>query len=186
MKGDQFERNAALKSDVMFPARGPVAEFLRNDHARLDALLKRVGSCRTADELAAYDGFRRGLLRHIAMEEKVLLPAAQHARGAPLEEAARLRLDHGALAALMMPSPTPAIARAIRTVLNKHNPIEEVPGGVYDACERLAGSASQQLLDRLRATPPVPVKPNLDTPKVFEAVRRALARAGYDEHLADG
>ncbi|HYB90939.1 MAG TPA: hemerythrin domain-containing protein [Candidatus Binataceae bacterium] len=186
MKDDQLERKVEGGADATSPVRGPVAEFLSNDHARLDALLTRAGSCRNADELGAYQEFRRGLLRHIAMEEKVLLPAAERARGAPLDAAARLRLDHGALAALMMPSPTPAIVRAIRTVLGKHNQIEEAPGGVYETCEQLAGPASQRLLDQLRATPPVPVKPNLDTPKVFEAVRRALARAGYEEHLADG
>jgi hypothetical protein len=41
------------------------------------------------------------------MEEKVLLPAAQKARGGePLQIAAKLRLDHGALAALLVPTPT--------------------------------------------------------------------------------
>jgi hypothetical protein len=29
------------------------------------------------------------------------------------------------------------------------------------------------------------VKPHLDTPKVYEALRHTLARAGYDERLAD-
>jgi hypothetical protein len=165
--------------------RGPIYALLCDDHARLDALLQRVGGCRSPEELAAYDAFRRGLLHHISMEEKVLLPAAERACGAPLPIAAKLRLDHGALAALMMPSPTAAIVRAIKAVLAAHNPIEEAPGGVYDTCERLAGAAADELLANLRATPAVPVKPNLDTPKVFAALRRALARAGYDEHLAD-
>jgi len=166
-------------------AHGAIYEFLAADHARLDSLLERAGECRSPEELSAYDQFRRSLLRHIAMEEKVLLPAAERVRGTSIPEAARLRLDHGALAALMMPSPQPRIVRAIRTVLARHNPIEEAPGGVYDTCERLAGSAAEELLAALRATPQVPVKPHLDTPKVYEALRHALARAGYDEHLAD-
>ncbi len=109
-----------------------IRQFLTDDHRRLDALLARAASCRTHEELAAYDGLRRGLLRHIGIEEKILLAAAQRLRGAPLEQAARLRLDHGALVALLMPIPTPAILRAISTVLAAHNPVEEGPGGVYD------------------------------------------------------
>jgi len=164
---------------------GAVWDFLAGDHARLDLLLERAGSCRDPEELAAYDQFRRELLRHISMEEKVLLPAAERVRGAPLAEAARLRLDHGALAALMMPSPQPRIVRAIRGVLARHNPIEETPGGVYDVCETLAGAEAADLLAALQATPQVPVKPHLDSPRVYEALRHALARACYDEHLAD-
>jgi len=167
-------------------SHGAIWEFLARDHARLDSLLEQAGECRSVEELAAYDQFRRALLRHISMEEKVLLPAAERARGAPLPEAPRLRLDHGALAALMMPSPQPRIVRAIRVVLARHNPIEESPAGVYDACEKLAGAAAADLLTALQATPQVPVKPHLDTPKVYEALRHALARAGFDEHLADG
>ena len=83
------------------------------EHERLDSLLERVRECKTQEELAAYDQFRRGLLRHIAMEEKVLLPAAEKVRGRPIPQAAKLRLDHSALAALMMPSPQPRIVRAI-------------------------------------------------------------------------
>jgi len=163
---------------------GAIWQFLADDHARLDLLLERAGSCSSAEELAAYDQFRRALLRHISMEEKVLLPAAERARGAPLAEAARLRLDHGALAALMMPPPQPRIIRAVRVVLGRHNPLEESPGGVYDVCEELAGAGAAALIAALEATPQVPVKPHLDTPKVYDALRRALARAGYDEHLA--
>src|SRR5208282_3701357 len=142
---------------------GAIWRLLADDHARLDPLLERAGPCHSAEELAAYDQFRRGLLHHIAMEEKVLLPAAERARGAPIPEAVRLRLDHGALAALMIPPPQPQIARAIRFILARHNPIEESAGGVYDSCERLAGDAAEELLAALKATTPVPVKPHLDT-----------------------
>jgi hypothetical protein len=167
------------------PPHGPIWQLLADEHARLDSLLERAGACQSAEELSAYDQFRRALLRHIGMEEKVLLPAAERARGTPIEEAGRLRLDHGALAALMIPSPQPRIIRAIRTVLARHNPLEESANGVYDCCELLAGAAADEVLASLKATGPVPVKPHLDTTKVYDALRRALARASYDEHLAD-
>ena len=50
-------------------------DFLAADHVRLDGLLTvaRAGDRIDAD---AYEQFRAGLLRHIGMEEKILLPAA--------------------------------------------------------------------------------------------------------------
>jgi hypothetical protein len=64
----------------------------------------------------AYAEFRAGLRRHIGMEEKILLPAARSANeGEPLASAAKLPLYHGALAALLVPTPTGLIIVAIRT-----------------------------------------------------------------------
>ncbi len=160
---------------------GPVARFLAGDHARLDALLQRAVAEAGAIDRAAYAEFRAGLLKHIGMEEKVLLPTAQRARGGePLPIAAKLRLDHGALAALLVPTPTPQIAGAIHTILTAHNALEEAPGGVYEVCEQLAGAEAETLLARLRAAPDVPVNPHVDSPLVHNAMRHAVARAGFD------
>jgi hypothetical protein len=133
---------------------------------------------------AAYAEFRTGLLRHISLEEKILLPAAQRWQGGnPLPLAARLRLDHGALATLLVPTPTPAIIVAIRTVLTTHNTLEEGPRGVYERCEHLAGAEADALMAQLRAAPDVPVAPYADGPQVMRVVRRALARARYNIEL---
>ena len=159
---------------------GPVERFLADDHVRLDALLRRATATPDAIDRAAYAEFRAGLLKHIGMEEKILLPAAQRARGgAPLPTAAKLRLDHGALAALLVPTPTPAIIAAIRRILAAHNPIEEGPGGVYNVCEQLVGADAEALLTRLRAAPEVRVNPHVDGERIMDATRRALERAGY-------
>ena len=155
---------------------GPVATFLADDHRRLHALLRRA-----AFDEHAYVEFRAGLLRHIGMEEKILLPAARVARGGePLAAAAQLRLDHGALAALLVPSPTPAILHAIEAILEVHNGLEEGPDGVYAACERLVGADCETLLSRLRAAPTPPLAANVDSALVRRASRQAVARAGYD------
>jgi hypothetical protein len=161
--------------------RGPVYRFLADDHARLDALLGRAGASPAAIDAEAYAEFRAGLLRHIGMEEKILLPTAQRWNGGePLAIAGKLRLDHGALAALMVPAPTRAIIAAIRRILSAHNPVEEGPGGLYEVCEQLAGAEAGTLLARLRAAPSVPVASHVDSPKVLEATRRALRRAGFE------
>lgn len=160
---------------------GDIYRFLTADHARLDALLQRAAASPEAIEPSAYAEFRAGLLKHIGMEEKILLPAAQRIRGGePLSVAAKLRLDHGALAALLVPTPTPAIVRAIRTILEAHNPIEEGAGGLYEQCENVAGAEAEQILAQLSSAPEVRVAPHMDALKVIEATRRALAKAGYD------
>lgn len=160
-------------------------QFLTDDHRRLDALLERSGDCQTPEELAAYDQFRRGILKHIGIEEKILLTAAARVRGAPLDQAARLRLDHGAIVALLMPIPTPAIIQAIRIILAAHNPIEEGASGVYATCEKLAESEHDDLMRKIHAAPEVPTNPNATTPRIIDAARRAMARAGYDPALLD-
>jgi hypothetical protein len=160
---------------------GSLTTFLAGDHTRLDGLLRRAMAAGGTIDRAAYAEFRAGLLKHISLEEKILLPAAQHWQGGdPLPIAATLRRDHGALAALLVPTPTPAIVAALRTILAAHNALEEGPGGVYERCEQLAGTEADALLAQLHAAPEVPVAPYADGPQVMSVVRRALARAGYD------
>jgi hypothetical protein len=163
---------------------GPLSRLLAEDHMRLDGLLQRAVADAEEINHAAYAEFRAGLLRHIGMEEKILLPAAQRWHGGtPLPLAAQLRLDHGALAALLVPTPTPAIIAAIRVILTAHNALEEGPGGLYETCEQLAGAEAEGLLAQLHAAPTVPVAPYSDGPHVMQVVRRALTRAGYELDL---
>jgi hypothetical protein len=160
---------------------GKIYRYLADDHRRLDALLGRAMSDPENIDAVAYAQFRSGLLKHIGMEEKVLLPAAQKLRGGePLPVAPRLRLDHGALAALLVPSPTAPVVAAIRAILKVHNPIEEDLGGMYDQCEELAEAEADQILRQLQNFSEVRVLPHVDNPFVMDATRRALARAGYD------
>ncbi len=90
---------------------------------------------------AAYHQFRADLLKHIAVEEKILLPAVQRLRvGKPLTVAAKVRLDHDALAALLVAPPTAPVIAAIRAILKLHNAIEEDPGGMYGPVRRIGRS----------------------------------------------
>ena len=160
---------------------GKIHRYLASDHERLDALLDRAMSDPENIDAAAYGQCRSGLLKHIGMEEKILLPAAQRLRGGEaLPVAPKLRLDHGALAALLVPSPRGPIVAAIRAILAAHNPIEEDPGGVYDQCEELAGAEADQILRELQNYSEVKVLRHVDHPFVMGATRRAIARAGYD------
>lgn len=165
-----------------------IARFLTEDHRRLEQLLDRAGLQGGEIDLVPYEEFRAGLLRHIGMEEKILFPAIQRAQQGqadsllvpPLGSSlARLRLEHGALAALLMPSPTPAILATIRGILRRHDEIEEAPGGPYEGGDNLLGEEAAQVLAALHAAPTVNVMPHSDSPAVTTTLHRALARAGY-------
>src|SRR5215471_19239239 len=143
-----------------------IYRYLVDDHARLDAALER----------GDYTEFREGLLRHIGMEQKIVLPIIGTT---PLTE--RIHLDHGALAALLVPTPTPAILNAIRTILQNHNPLEEGHGGLYEECERRLGAGVSEVLKRIQDAPPVPVARHVDNQISMESLRNALRRAGYEE-----
>ena len=155
--------------------------FFTNDHRRLDELLDKATKDADDVKMAYYHPFRTGLLTHIKMEEKILFPAAQKANGGiPLPIAAKLRLDHGALTALMTVPPTPSVIRVLRYILEKHDLAEEEPGCMYDACEALTQNQTQELLAQLANITEVPVHPPNTHPSVLEAAKRSLARAGYD------
>jgi hypothetical protein len=155
--------------------------LLAGDHRRLDTLLERATADPERIARAAYAEFRAGLLKHIGIEEKILLPAAQRLRGGePLPIAATLRLQHGAIAALLVPTPTADVIGTLRLVLTIHNPLEEGPDGLYETCEKIVVNDIDALLADLRAAPEVPGAQHVDGPKVLGAARRALARAGFD------
>jgi len=154
---------------------GPVHRFLAEDHVRLEALLLRSIAAAAAIDIDAYSEFRAGLLRHIAMEEKVLVPALRDPGGGEAPAfLARLRDDHAAIAALLVPPPSPAIVAALRDILAGHNPIEEGPGGLYDLSDQRAGAGAADLVDRLRDVPAVRVAAYRDEPRVHQHIERLL------------
>jgi hypothetical protein len=156
---------------------GPLHRFFSADHGRLDVLLR----CSIADsgrvDLVPFGEFRAGILRHIGMEEKYLFVIAKAARGGrPLERAARLRVDHGAIAALLVPTPTPAIVNDLLSVLMPHNRREEEAGGVYElADEALGPSEAERLVAELETLPEPPLKPYNDGPGVAQHIEETLA-----------
>jgi hypothetical protein len=123
---------------------GPIERLMTEDHARLEALL---GSA-DGDEPGAYDAFRRGLLRHIAIEAKALLPYVRERRfGDPWPVEAQLRSDHALLTKLIASAPTPQTFDRLRKVLALHTALEEGPSGLYAACDGLAGRDVGLVLD---------------------------------------
>jgi len=159
----------------------PLYYFFTKDHRRIEDILDKAVEDINNIQLDYYHQFRTGLLKHIKMEEKILFPAAQKANGgAPVPLAAKLRLDHGALTALMVVPPDPAMIKVLRHVLEKHDILEEEPGGMYEICEKLTGDETQTLLKQLEQVTEVPVHPHNEAAYALKAAKNALERAGFD------
>jgi hypothetical protein len=156
---------------------GAIAKFLEEDHDRLDALFERAQA--EPVELIAYEEFRRGLLKHVGMEELILIPAARRLSGAAVALARRTRLDHAAITSLLIPNPTAKVLSALHAVLAPHNRMEEEAGGLYEQCERALGAEAAAILAELRAAPDIPPAAHVDGPRVASSISRALAEAGY-------
>lgn len=155
---------------------GPIHRFLTEDHARLGELLRQSTAGDAGIDIAAYEAFRAGLLRHISMEEKVLFADSRRRRnGVPLPITRQLHADHAAMAMLLVPTPTRVLIASIRSILEQHDPLEEGPGGLYETCEQLAGTDIDELFAQLIAIPPVKVSAHLDDPRVLASVERVLA-----------
>lgn len=156
-------------------------QFFTKDHRRIDDFLDKATENPDNIQMEYYNAFRTGLLRHIKMEEKFLFPAAKQGNGGvALPVTAQLRLEHGALTSLMVPPPSPALIKVLRHVLEKHDQVEEAPGGMYEACERLTGDRTDTLLEALSKVAEVPVHPHNEADYALGAAKRALERAGYD------
>jgi len=160
---------------------GLLYDFFTADHRRIETIFEEATQDVNNVDLEKYHEFRVALLTHIKMEEKILFVAAQKANGGePLPLQAKLRLDHGALTALLVCFPSPKIIQVIAYVMEQHDLLEEEQGGMYEACEKLAHHESQQILTDLRETTPVPVHPFNEASYVLDVAKRCMQRAGFD------
>lgn len=151
-------------------------ELLSGDHERLDGLLSAaIRPDGTIDE-SSYGEFRRGLLRHIGIEERILFPEIRKRRETG-ELERQLHRDHAALAALLVPPPSATEIAQIREILLQHNPLEEGSGGLYEDIEQLTGSELEELVSRVRAYPQVPLAPYTDTPLLRRSIEQLLREA---------
>jgi len=158
-----------------------VTEYLSNDHDRLDGLLQLTLTPSGEINEEAYHQFRQGLLRHIGIEEKILIPALQSRLDETMKQTLeRIRMDHSAIVALLVPPPSSDIISALKSILSKHNELEEANGGFYECADLTEAESTPHLTERIKNFPEVKLLPNNPDPKVFDATRRALARAGYD------
>ena len=154
-----------------------LVHLLEEDHARLDTLLRAAIADEQEFNHAAFEAFRSGLLRHIGLEEKWLLPWARRRSGKALPIATVLRREHAALASLLVPTPDAALAREILALLAEHNLREEGPEGLYRECACLAPEEADALAERMRVVPPPPLARHFDGPGTVRTAAEALRAA---------
>jgi hypothetical protein len=160
---------------------GVLYQYLSSDHDRLDALLTKALATPGVIEPEYYSEFRKGLLRHISIEEKIVLPAiARLQQGRKAAIADRLRLDHSAIASLLVPPPNPSIILTLQSILAVHNPLEEQEGGLYELFETLAKPHAEALLAQMETAPPVAVAPYNHQSNALEVTKQVVLRAGYE------
>ncbi len=94
-----------------------------------------------------------------------------------MRSAARLKLDHSAIALLLVPAPRPDIGRALRSILGPHNEIEEAPSGFYAECDDLLADRVSAVLESMRAYPDVLLAPYQDGDRVERMIRDAIRSA---------
>src|SRR5574340_694713 len=115
-------------------------QYLANDHDRIDRLLKQasVKNHQGGIDISAYEEFRKALLRHISMEEKIAFPALSRQLGDAIKPVlSKLHLDHSAIVELLVPTPTASVVATISSILAVHNTLEEKSDGIYDLLGKL-------------------------------------------------
>lgn len=153
-----------------------IQEYLEEDHRRLDALLAAAVAKPETIDAEAYQSFRGGLLRHIGIEEKILLAEARRRRGGqPHPLAKQLRIEHGAIASLLVPTPDHALLSELAGLLEAHNELEEGSDAVYAQCEALLGDDAPAFLEEVRAFPVPKMSRHYDGPETYRTAEEALA-----------
>lgn len=159
-------------------------DLLARDHERLDVFLERIVRSDGTVDVESDAEFRRGLLRHIGIEERILFPLLRNdPAGARL--IGQLHRDHAALSALLVVPPTSAEVDAIRAILARHNPLEEGSGGMYERAEERAGEALSEVIGRVRSYPEVPLARHADTPVVRRSIAQLVREAEEGWRLLD-
>lgn len=156
-----------------------ITVYLERDHAQIDEALRQAIKNSILDSMH-FLAFRARLLRHIAIEEKILFPSVPEIA----RDNRQLKVEHAALASLLVPHPDAALAVEIESILKTHNGAEEGPEGVYALYERALGrERSNALGERARTYAEVKVAPYSDSPRAHRTAAAALAAA---QHLARG
>lgn len=154
------------------------SEYLTADHRHLEELLNEATQNGVID-METYDQFRAGLLRHISIEEHIVLPLVRERAEKGFFGLQQIRLEHGAIAALLVPPPDTEVIAVLRALLDKHNLLEETEDTLYDVLDHCARTDQPELLSRLEQHPTVPLSSHINNPKGLEHAHRAIERAGY-------
>jgi hypothetical protein len=158
---------------------GLIYQRMQADHARIRELLEGVCSPDGID-FGAYQRFRGGLLRHIAIEDNILAPAVKKLReGVDLPALRQSKLENAALASMLVPTPTNEIVARLQKLLVKSDKFAKGPEGLYAELERIEGADLEALCRRMDSAPAASLAAYRDGPKTFEAIEKSMLAAGW-------
>jgi hypothetical protein len=143
-------------------------------------LARQLEACLTRDgkvDLEQFDRFRHRLLRLVAIEERLLLPALEQALGSAPAFHKALRKDHTAMVQLCVPSPVAEWVANLRELLTWHFGVEEAPGGFYALVERHLGS-DEALGRAALALPALELPPFAGGAGVNASIRQVMREIG--------
>jgi hypothetical protein len=127
-------------------------------------------------ESGNFEVFRAGLLTHIAIEERLLMPVLARAGRFP-ELLAVLRAEHAVLAAMTVPSPRADLVFQIRRILELHDLLEEGESGLYAKCVQLAAGDAATLLEQIEGFRPAVPSPHRDGAAIERHIAKSLELA---------
>jgi hypothetical protein len=158
------------------------SNILAAQHRRIEQLFLTATADPGSVDASMYDEFRSILLRHIAIEENIVLPLLRkHLRGGfPME--LQLRIEHDALAALCVLSPGPEVLYSMHALLIRHDRLEEAHGTLYDLFDDCARREPESIVEQIATFRYSATPRYINNPLTLEYARRAIARAGYDQN----
>lgn len=151
---------------------GAITDLLMADHARIGALLARAHR----GDAVAYEELRGALLRHIGLEEKILIRAIRERTGRAPAVTGQLRLDHAALVAMLVPPPSAELLDRLRSLLAVHDPLEEGRDGLYAVADSVLAD-QPDVLERLKSAATPPLAAHFSGERAYAAIDALVARA---------
>lgn len=156
-----------------------LAHELEQEHLRLTSQLEACHGPLGVTHPEAFEAFRRALVRHIAIEEKVLAPALRARLGAAVDGALKdLKQDHMALVTLVVPEPCDEWFEDLREFLVHHFAVEEAEGGLHALALAHLADAQAELAEAVRLLPAVRLDPPCAGAEVEAALHTAFVQAG--------
>ncbi len=139
-----------------------ISDFLGTDHRHCDDLFAAAESvCGRQDWPQcgrAFGDFRQAMEQHLSMEEQVLFPSFEEASGSAMGPTQVMRMEHEQMRELFEEM-AEAVARqdaqqylglseTLLVLMQQHNMKEEQI--LYHMCDRMLGTGTAQVLERMR------------------------------------
>jgi len=162
------------------------SEFLTQTHEQLRDLLSKSLSIQGV-QIEHYETFRTELLKHIGVEEHIVLPLVEERSPQRFFALRQIRLEHKAIGVLLALPPTGEIITVLRNLLKKHDFLEETPDTLYDILDECCVADQPELLERIKDYPGLPLSEIVSGTPTIDDAKRAIYSAGYTwERLLSG